>query len=115
MYDDFQRFEKWSLDLATKPTVQVFMITFICLFIIALFHPKPWTRSHIAWIVFALVNITVWAYFNWIKSIKSAEWQLHIQFFITLFAALSGPVLVILLFGKYVLGWEDDIDNGLHK
>lgn len=105
-YGAFQDFERWFLGLATRPTVTAMVAIFALLALVTLLG-RPWTRSVRAWFWFSVVNVAVWLYFHEGRRVTAEDWQVHIRFFLVWGILISGGWLAVMLYGKYVRGWED--------
>ena len=107
LFDYLKDYEDWVLSLGSSPTLAVRAIVYDLLVIVTLPTIKQSPPSVKSFLMFALVNMLTWGYFWIATGWVSPSWQIHMRVLIIHLLFLSGIALVITLFAKYVLGYED--------
>lgn len=118
----FHDYEVWTTTAGGRPTLAVLGFVWIALVAVHLPSIKHWAKSVQAFVAFALVNIFVWHWSWWGRGlvtdsprrapVPETGWALHVTTMMIHLLIITGVGLIVALFGKYVLGWEDEPTNG---
>jgi ribose/xylose/arabinose/galactoside ABC-type transport system permease subunit len=96
-----------ELSLVVKFTMALLALTHVFLCIIMAAQHRRWTPSESAMFRFIAIKAAFWAWWAWHTPIRESGISVPTIFFLVVLCVTTID-LDIRLFGRYILGWEDE-------